>query len=368
MTRSRKTIPRRGLPGGVRRLPVALVVSVVWFGCAVLMGLGLVGCRSSTATPSVTPTVTLTATPSGTATPTPSSTATATASPTPTKTPRPPRPITKIGPEIVGGTNVPLGKPPVVKLRNVSKEYVGEVRQTVGPETLIVIRFEFDEPDPNMEPRQAAREWHARRRDSMLAMKAAAEPNIAFETAVNECPEERLDWYVQFSLELIPLMHADGLRCVAGNPGVGQWSVESWPKFKPVVDILKPDDFVGLHEYWVDTADIGNPWHVGRWRIPEIAAVLGDAKIVVTECGRDQVEGRGQAGWKRTTDAGDFLYDLEEFDILLRESPNVVGATAFTIDRNWPDFNLYDIWPQVVFRYTLPLPTPTPQPAAPLKS
>lgn len=362
-----KTIRSEAVPGSARRLPLALVVPVIWFGCAALMVLGLVGCRPSTVTPYATPTVTLTATPSGTATPTPSSTVTATASPTPTKTPRPPRPITKIGPEIVSGTNVPLGKPPVVKLRNVSKEYVGEVRQLVGPDSLIVIRFEFDEPDTKMDPRQAAREWHARRRDDMLAMKAAAEPNIAFETAVNECPGELLDWYVQFSLELIPLMHGDGLRCVAGNPGVGQWSVEKWPRFKPVIDILKPDDFVGLHEYWVDTADIDNPWHAGRWRIPEIAAVLGDVKIVVTECGRDEVEGRGKPGWRRTSDAADFLCDLEEYDILLREFPNVVGATAFAIDRNWPDFNLYDIWPQVVFRYTLPLPTPTPHLATPLK-
>lgn len=328
--------------------------------------LGAAGCTSPTATPTTTPDPA----PDSTLTPTPTVTLTATAAPTsavhvtstpkPTNTPRPPRLIRKVGPEISRGTRAPLGSPPVVKLRNVSWEYVGEVRQETGPDTLIVIRFEFDEPSTSGDPRQAAREWHARRREDMLSMKAAGAPNIAFETAVNECPGEILDWYVPFSLELIQLMHADGIRCVAGNPAVGQWSVEEWPKFKPVLDVLNPDDFLGVHEYWVDLPDIWNPWHAGRWRIPEIAAVLGDVRIVVTECGRDQVEGRGRPGWRNTCNAEDYVWDLEEYDILLRESPNVVGATVFTMDPNWSDFDVFDIWSRVVFRYSL-TPTPVPQ-------
>ena len=257
------------------------------------------------------------------------------------------------------GTHTPLGKPPVVKLRNVTREYVGEVRQEIGPGGLIVIRFGSDEADARLEPRQAAREWFARRREDMLAMKALGEPNIAFESPVNEPPDDLLDWYVQFCLEWVPLMHRDGLRCVVGNPAAGTWNEKNWPKFKPVIAILRPDDFVGLHEYWSDTEDIDNRWHCGRWTIPEIAAVLGNTKIVVTECGRDRVEGRGQPGWQRTCDEETFLADLEKYDALLRQYPNVVGATAFTIDPNWPAFNLFGIWPQVVFRYTL---TPTPPP------
>ncbi len=351
----------------------ALVALAAWLACGIGLLLGMMACGSPTATPTGTPTatssVTSTAIPTETTTPsgtwTPTRTATPTKTRTPTKTPRPPRPIAKIGPEISAGTHAPLGKPPVVKLRNVSREYVGEVRQEVGPDCLIVIRFEADEPDMQMEPRQAAREWYGRRRDDILAMKAAAAPNIAFETAVNECPDEQLDWYVQFSLELIPLMHRDGVRCVAGNPAVGQWSEKLWPKFKPVLAILKPDDFLGLHEYWSDTADIDNRWHCGRWAIPDIAAVLGNVKIVVTECGRDRVEGKGRSGWRHTVDEADYLYDLETYDILLRQYPNVVGATAFTIDPNWEYYNLFDIWPQVVFRYSLtPPPPPTATPKA----
>ena len=260
----------------------------------------------------------------------------------------------RIGVEICGGTTARLGRPRVIKLRNVSREYVAQVRGQIGVQALIVIRFEADQPSLQGDARQAARDWFARRRDDMLAMKALAGPNIAFETAINECPNELIDWYVQFSLELIPLMHNSGLRVVAGNPSVGQWDVPVWPKFKPVLNILKPDDFLGLHEYWVDTADIANRWHCGRWAIPEIAAVIGNTKIVITECGRDVVEGRGKPGWRQTCDAATYLEDLRRYDALLQQYPQVVGATVFTLDKNWPNFDVYDIWPQVVATYSNP--------------
>ena len=340
-----------------RRWWVAAVAVVV----VISVGLGVFGhARRSGAptappveTPSATVAPTITETPTSTATSRPTTTATAT--PRPTKTPRPARPILKIGPEVYGGTHISLGKPPVIKLRNVSKEYVAEVRQEVGPDCLIVVRFEFDEPKMDIEPRQAAREWFERRRADMLAMKAAGGPNIAFETGANEVPDGQLDWYVAFSLELIPRMHADGIRCVAGNPAVGTWNEKNWPKFKPVIAILKPDDFLGVHEYWADEAQIDNRWYCGRWSIPEIAAVIGKTRIVVTECGRE-------SGLGKPDDPEQFLAELEKYDALLRQFPNVVGATAFTIDRNWGNYNLFGIWPQVVFRYSL---TPTPKAPAP---
>ncbi len=328
---------------------------------ALSIALIVVGCHTlaPTATPTAQPIIAPTITPVPTETTVPSPTATlapgetpASPTPRPTRTPRPPRPITKIGPEIYFGTHTRLGKPRVAKLRDVSKEYVAEVRQEVGPDCLIVIRYQFDEPNMDVDPRQSAREWYERRRGDMLAMKATGAPNVAFETGVNECPDDRLDWYVQFSLELIPRMHADGLRCVAGNPSMGTWNEKNWPKFAPVIAILKPDDLIGLHEYWADEAQIDDRWYCGRWSIPEIAAVLGNTKIVITECGR-------AAGWMTAENGDDFLWELEKYDQVLAQYPNVVGAAAFTIDANWGAFNLFDLWPKVVFRYSL---TPTPQP------
>ncbi|HOR00298.1 MAG TPA: hypothetical protein PLJ35_15915 [Anaerolineae bacterium] len=336
-----------------RRTVLLVVVALLAVAGAAL---GVLTRRAPSTAPSATGTLAPVETPAVTPTPTatprrrPSGTVTATR--VPTKTPRPPRPISKIGPEISGGTHVALGTPPVVKLRNISAEYVGQARQEVGSECLIVVRFEFDEPDQAHEPVQAAREWFDRRRGDMLEMKAAGGPNIAFETGANEVGDSGLDWYVAFSLELIPRMHADGLRCVAGNPAMGTWNEQNWPRFAPVIAILTPDDLLGLHEYWASEAQIDDRWYCGRWSIPEIAAVIGNTKIVITECGRD-------IGWAQMNDAEQFLYELEKYDILLNQYPNVVGATAFTIDANWGDYNVFDIWPQVVYRYSL---TPTPQP------
>ena len=140
---------------------------------------------------------------------------------------------------------------------------------------------------------------------------------------------------------------------VAGNPSVGQWHEDLWPKFRPVLEILRPDDFLGLHEYWADESDLDNRWLCGRWTIPQIAEVLGDVKIVVTECGRDQVGGRGRPGWQLTTDAGTYLWELETYDALLRRSRNVVGATVFSMDPTWGSFDVYGIWPEVVYRYSI---------------
>ena len=344
-----------------------ILLLVVFFG---VLSLALVGisCRAPRPLvivgPSDAPTGTATAEPSEQPTETPGEEATGEATRKPTRTrkpkptPRPARPISKIGVEISRGTNVSLGKPKVVKLRNVTREYVGEVRKAVGPDCLIVIRF-HDQADTNIDPRQSARDWYGRMRGEMLAFRDAGAPHIAFETGVNEPPNEQMDWIVQYSLELIPLMHNDGLRCVAGNPGAGNWAEDVWPRFKPVIDILRPDDFVGLHEYWVDTGDIDNRWHCGRWTLPQIAAVLGNTKIVITECGRDTVEGRGKPGWKETCSEEDYLWDLETYDILLNQNPNIVGATVFTLDKDWQAFDVYGIWEQVVYRYSL---TPTPQP------
>ena len=93
---------------------------------------------------------------------------------------------------------------------------------------------------------------------------------------------------------------------------------------------------------------------------PRVIKLRNVSREDVAVCGRDHIAGAGQPGWKLTTDGEQFLWELETYDILLRQFPHVVGATVFTIDRNWDSFDLYDIWPRVVLRYAL---TPTPQPA-----
>lgn len=267
-----------------------------------------------------------------------------------------------LGLHIIGGWSGNLGRCRLVKLVNCSVAYVTQVRAQVGPECLIIIRFEFDEPSLDRSPEQAARDWYARRRGEMLAMKAAAGPNIAFESACNEVPSGNLPQYVRFSLVLVPLMHADGLRVVWGNCSVGEWHEGAWPQAAPVLAQLQPGDWLGVHEYWPDSAGLENRWWVARWTKPPIAAVIGKAPIVVTECGRDiikdQKDGQevwlGQPGWKKSCDGATFLGDLRRYNQILQQYPQVLGATVFSAGGWWGDYDPSAVWPAVVAGYSNP--------------
>jgi murein DD-endopeptidase MepM/ murein hydrolase activator NlpD len=115
-----------------------------------------------------------------------------------------------------------------------------------------------------------------------------------------------------------------------------------------------------LHEYWADYADISNRWHCWRWtKVPELAG----KQIVVTEAGRDIVEGKGKAGWQLSCDATTYLADLRAYSRLLDAYPNVLGATVYqvgAISQQWKPFGVSGIWPQVVSEYggvIMPQPT-----------
>jgi hypothetical protein len=255
--------------------------------------------------------------------------------------------VRKICPHIEGGWSGAIGKPPVVKLVNVSSQYVRQVRQAVGPDTLIVVRWvESEQPLDN--PQVRAGQWMARHTSDMMAMADyGRDKNLAWES-YNEVPDAQAVAYCAFERERVMSMHAVGLRSVVGNWSVGVPDLPTWRTYQPLLDLLQPQDLVGVHEYWSDNDDISNVWHCGRWQlVPELAG----RPIVVTECGRDMVEGKGAAGWRRTCNAEQFLADLRAYDALLCQYPNVVGATVFTMGQyasQWAPFDVGQLWPQVV--------------------
>jgi len=66
----------------------------------------------------------------------------------------------KIGPHIISGTSAPIGRPTFVKLVDVSVEYYREVRNAVGPECLIEVRWtEPNDYQPLDDPERRAQEW-----------------------------------------------------------------------------------------------------------------------------------------------------------------------------------------------------------------
>ena len=272
----------------------------------------------------------------------------------------------KLGLHVIEGYSGTLGKPRLVKLVDVSPAYVAQVRAEVGPNCLIIVRW----VEPTELYNDAAQDWF-RRHEPMLRAMSQYGP-IAFE-GYNEVPDEEAALYCRFEVERLALMHAAGLHSVVGNFSVGTPDLPTWAAYKPMLDEMQDGDWLGLHEYWSDSADVSNPWHVGRWRlVPELANV----PIIVTECGRDVVEGQGAAGWRRTCNADEFLADLRAYNSVLMQQDRVLGATVFTGGRiysDWEHFNVNDIWPRVVAEYNphryadqQPAPAPKPEPMLPI--
>ena len=260
----------------------------------------------------------------------------------------------KLGLHVISGTALHLGRPRVVKLVDVSPRYVREVRSLVGPECLIIIRW----VESNV-LNAGANDWFNRHIGQMQAM---ADPMTAFESC-NEIADSDAARYSVWELARMRLMHTVGLRSVVGNWSVGTPDLPVWQMYRPLLAEMRGDvdgDIVGLHQYWADYADIGNRWHCGRWiMVPELAG----KQLVVTECGRDRVEGKGQPGWQLSCDAATYMGDLRAYGRLLDQYPYVVGATVYqvgAIDHQWKPFDVTAIWPQVVSEYEgVSMPQPT---------
>jgi hypothetical protein len=257
----------------------------------------------------------------------------------------------KVGLHVIGGSSVPLGRPAVVKLCDPSSEYVAQVRQQVGPDTLIVVRWTLAE-QPLDNPQVRAYWWYARHMNSLLPM--LNHKPIAFE-GYNEIADDQAEQYCRFEVARMQHLHTVGANAVLGNFSVGTPDFPIWDKYQPMLDAMRDSDYLGLHEYWADWESLHNTYHVRRFqRVPE----LFGRRIVITECGRDVVEGRGQPGWKRSDMRVDsYIAELAELGRLYDACPQVVGAAVFTVGGfGWGDFDVSEIWPHVVARYAEPAP------------
>jgi hypothetical protein len=265
--------------------------------------------------------------------------------------------MNKLGLHIIGGTTTQLagnpasGSPPdstlpprLIKLVDASPEYVREIRGKVGAACLIIVRWvESNRLD------DGAKDWFNRH---FVEMRNMTDPNVAFE-GPNEIPDQLAMRYAVWESQRLALMHAANLRSVVGNWSVGVPDLPTWDVYAPMLSLLKPTDFIGLHEYWSDHADIANTWHCARWTL--CAPLLTNQPIVITECGRDVVEGEGFAGWQRSASPVEFINDLGEYNKLLESYPNVLGACVFQVgsrDRQWQTYDVSAIWPFITAKYT----------------
>jgi len=188
-------------------------------------------------------------------------------------------------------------------------------------------------------------------------MRAVGGP-IAFETFYNEIGDNNAEAHVEFELACLDLFHRDGFQGIYLNKSVGEPGFDKWPVYEQVLHAMWDNDFVGLHEYWADEADLHD---AGKWHALRFTNVqqLRDKKIIINEAGRDWLkdlaeQGRyaGKRGWKKTTNAGQMLKEYRWYE---SQCPaNVIGITPFTIGRHgkeWDDYDCSEFWLELVQSY-----------------
>lgn len=272
--------------------------------------------------------------------------------------------MNNIGPHLIGDAFDPARlcgpkgeKPQIVKCVDSSPDFIRRVRAVVGRDCLIVVRFGADQQQLLNASLTNAQEWYSRWIARMMGMN---DPNVVFEgyNEINSYAPDLLQAHVEFEVTRLQLMHNAGLRAVVGNYGVGHPDVPMPNHLQAVIQTMKAGDLWGYHSYWKDRAGISNPWYVDRWTlIPALYTLAKKGRLIVTECGRDAMDG-GKPGWKLTCGADEYIGDLAEFAKRIGN----VRATVFTggYEVGWEAFGVNDIWDRVTALYTNPIQPPPP--------
>jgi len=144
--------------------------------------------------------------------------------------------------------------------------------QSGVPHVLIFRRTgtEFDSPNYNLPPQQAAQEHWLRHK---AAWPPELDPNLVWIETVNEVDKNRSVWLAEFALETAHLALADGFKWAAFGWSSGEPEPEHWTS-PAMLSFLRfagenPDRLaIALHEYSFDINDIGRwyPYLTGRFQ------------------------------------------------------------------------------------------------------
>ncbi|MDE3077199.1 MAG: hypothetical protein KGJ86_17415, partial [Chloroflexota bacterium] len=128
-----------------------------------------------------------------------------------------------------------------------------------------------------------------------------------------------LEEHADFVTGAADRLHRQGLKVLAfsfstGNPGPGEWQYLRSRGFCGA-------DAVGLHEYW-GAAGL-TPWHGLRHRLAHQWTAGQHPPFVVTECGRDAVDGGGGGWLSSNLEASQYLAELAAYDAAVSQDPYV---------------------------------------------
>lgn len=174
---------------------------------------------------------------------------------------------------------------------------------------------------------------------------------------------ETPDLVARYYTSFLNGLHGFGLRGVVGNFGVGwpgnggvQDAPVQWDFFKPVIDVMLPGDYLGLHEYWA----LNGPQENWRWWAGRFTQCPYEVPILITECGIDTgVNGVWYGGWRdlpgNTTDqiAARYVDELYWYAEQCSHDNRVRAIFPFTYDiggKEWEKFDIRDqVWIQAFF-------------------
>lgn len=148
--------------------------------------------------------------------------------------------------------------------------------------------------------------------------------------------------------EVRPDLVVVGFSFATGNVELDGWAYLRSQKFGGC-------SMVGLHAYW------GNQqfteWQALRYRT---LWKVGDPVLLLTEVGRDKIEG-GKGGWKADRlSAEQYAAELVAFDLEIGRDAGVLGATPFSsgAGKDWSSYDLDPVSPLLIQGGSVPKPPP----------
>lgn len=186
--------------------------------------------------------------------------------------------------------------------------------------------------------------------------------NLYVET-YNELPKESRIAYIAFLEQIVPLLHAAGLKVCGPSWATGDYEQEDWDAFRAANWCGL--DAIACHAYW---ADRGPTIFNGiRWRTYYDAALDGHRLVVITECGRDTVRDGdngtyiGRGGWKADGLSADtYAAEINAYGAQLlpheAATPFVSGAEV-----TWTNYDMDPVSPLVHTGGPVPIPIPLPK-------
>lgn len=177
--------------------------------------------------------------------------------------------------------------------------------------------------------------------DDLLAALAGYRHANLYVEVLNEVGKGRRDDYLALLALVVPRLHAAGLKVAGPSWSTGDYEQADWDAFRAARWCGL--DAIALHAYW--GAQGFTPYHALRYRTYWRPGQGDPSFLVISECGRDRVEG-GKGGWKADGLApAVYLGELAAYALTIAQEPRgLVVATPFTAGPT-PDWTNFDTDP-----------------------